>query len=209
MTEATEELGGSAGAPARRAVSAGTPVSSTPPYQMNDAAEDVVLVDAEDREIGAAPKLAAHRQGLKHRAISVLIRNSSGALLLQERARSKYHSGGLLTNATCSHPRRGETTAAAAERRLFEEMGVRCPLTHLFTTSYRGPVAPDLIEDELVHVFGGRYDGVVTPNPYEADGYQWVSPADLKADVARRPERYTIWLRHYVSSFEDEATAFL
>ncbi len=88
---------------------------------MNDAGEQVVLVDLDDREIGDAPKLAAHRQGQLHRAISVSIVDPRGRMLLQRRARDKYHSGGLWTNACCTHPRGGETVQEAAERRLFEE----------------------------------------------------------------------------------------
>jgi isopentenyl-diphosphate delta-isomerase len=60
---------------------------------MNDADEYVVLVDDEDRPIGIAPKLRAHIEGLRHRAVSVLVVNSNGELLLQRRHSSKYHSG--------------------------------------------------------------------------------------------------------------------
>ena len=48
--------------------------------------EFVVLVDEQDQEIGQLEKLEAHRLGLLHRAFSVLIFNSNGELLLQQRA---------------------------------------------------------------------------------------------------------------------------
>ena len=108
--------------------------------EMNDDAEQVILVDARDRETGHAPKLAAHRQGLLHRAISVSVVDAQGRLLLQRRAREKYHSGGLWTNACCTHPRPGETTDNAAERRLTEELGVVCPLHWVLRTQYRARV---------------------------------------------------------------------
>ena len=121
---------------------------------MNDAGEQVeILVDIDDREIGQAPKLAAHKEGRLHRAISVSIVDDGGRMLLQRRARGKYHSGGLWTNACCTHPRRGETVNEAAERRLyFEEFGVSCSLHWLLRTHYRAPVG-DLIENEVVHLF--------------------------------------------------------
>ena len=84
----------------------------------DNAADQVILVDPDDRPLGTAPKLAAHRQGLTHRAISVIVRDAAGRLMLQQRAFAKYHSGGLWTNTCCSHPRPGEDTAAAASRRL-------------------------------------------------------------------------------------------
>src|SRR3954451_2191269 len=129
--------------------------------------DDVILVDEYDNEIGTMPKMEAHLKGKLHRAFSVFIFNAEGDLLLQQRAAHKYHSGGLWTNTCCSHPRPGEDTMDAAQRRLAQEMGLRCPLTHLFTTHYRAAVSRDLIEDEVVHVFGGRHDGEPDPDPHE------------------------------------------
>src|SRR5262250_1180907 len=99
--------------------------------------EEVILVDEADVPVGVMEKMEAHRQAVLHRAFSVFIFNSRGEMLLQRRARDKYHSPGLWTNACCSHPRPGEDTDAAARRRLAEEMGFTCPLTLLFSTHYR------------------------------------------------------------------------
>ncbi|MCS6877939.1 MAG: isopentenyl-diphosphate Delta-isomerase [Geminicoccaceae bacterium] len=159
--------------------------------------EQVVLVDVEDRAIGTAPKLEVHRQGRLHRAISVVLRDSAGRFLLQKRHRAKYHSGGLWTNTCCSHPRPGEEPLAAARRRLAEEMGIEVELAHLLTTIYRAEVGNGMIEHELVHVFGAVYDGPVRPDPEEAEGFAWVSPEELEADVRARPERYSFWFRLY------------
>ena len=84
--------------------------------------EQVILVNGQDEETGVAEKMEAHQQGWLHRAFSVFIFNSRGEMLLQQRALDKYHSGGLWTNTCCSHPRPGESTQVAAERRLKEEM---------------------------------------------------------------------------------------
>ena len=81
----------------------------------------VILVDEQDNALGACEKLEAHRKGLLHRAFSVFIFNSKGEMLLQQRAMNKYHSGGLWTNACCSHPAFGEATSDAVQRRLQAE----------------------------------------------------------------------------------------
>ena len=162
--------------------------------------DDVVLVDAQDIETGRMEKLEAHRQGVLHRAISVLIHDGAGWVLLQKRQRGKYHSQGQWTNACCSHPRPGETPATAAHRRLQEEMGFDCPLVFLFSTVYRSEAGNGLIEHEFVHVFAGIYDGPVRPDPREADGYQWMKFDALLADVAREPAAYTPWLRIYLET---------
>jgi isopentenyl-diphosphate delta-isomerase len=165
---------------------------------MTDATEQVILVDAEDRELGIAPKLAAHERGDLHRAFSVLIHDGAGRLLLQKRYRGKYHSGGLWTNACCGHPRPGEDTLAAAARRLNEEMGFTCPLSPLGTLIYRESVDGGLIEHELVHLFAGRYEGPIHPDPREAEDHAWRPLHDIRREAITNPERFTVWFGRYL-----------
>jgi isopentenyl-diphosphate delta-isomerase len=121
--------------------------------------------------------------------------------MLQRRAAGKYHSGGLWTNTCCSHPRPDENTADAARRRLEEEMGFTCPLTPLFSTHYRAAVSNDLIEDEVVHVFGGRFDGAPDPDPAEVAEWCWKAPDEIARDISARPDVYTVWFRKYCDQF--------
>jgi len=165
--------------------------------------DPVILVDADDIQVGIAGKLDAHRRGLKHRAISVLVRNAKGEFLLQQRSLAKYHSGGLWTNACCSHPLPGENTADAASRRLAQEMGFSCPIDPLFVFQYNTPVPGGLIENEVVHVFGGRHDGPIKPDPAEVSAWKWISYSDLIANMHSRPEDYTVWFRQYVDAHGD------
>lgn len=156
--------------------------------------ESIILVDRNDNETGVAEKLATHRRGDLHRAVSVFVFDSQGNTLLQKRAVSKYHSGGLWSNACCSHPRPGETTRAAAGRRLNEEMGITCDLIWAFDTLYQMSVGNDLIEHEYDHVYIGKFDGRPRPSREEVEHWQWISMEDLREDLARNPERYTRWL---------------
>ncbi len=169
----------------------------------------VVLVDADDAAIGTAGKLDAHRRGLKHRAISVLIRNANGEFLLQRRAEAKYHSGGLWTNACCSHPLPGESAADAARRRLKEEMSIAGALEPMFVVHYRADVSDGLIENELVHVFGGTHDGPVVPNPAEVSEHKWITLDALDADMRSRPGAYTVWFRKYLAEYRPQIAAWL
>ncbi len=170
---------------------------------MSEAEELVVLVDGEDREVGFAGKLLAHRLGQRHRAISVCVIDPRGRMLLQRRAEDKYHSGGLWTNACCTHPRPGENALRTAERRLREELGIGCSLRFLKCTHYRAPVGHDLVEDEIVHLFRGDYGGKVEPDPGEVCGIAWLSREDIQADIRARPDHYTYWFKHYVEAFGD------
>jgi isopentenyl-diphosphate delta-isomerase len=171
--------------------------------------DPVNLVDGHDVVVGTAGKLDAHKRGLKHRAISVLIRNAAGEFLLQRRNPGKYHSGGLWTNACCGHPLPGEIVSDAARRRLKEEMGFSCTLEPLFVFQYETPVPGGLIENEVVHVFGGRHDGAVNPDPAEVSEWKWIRFADLVDDMRTRPADYTVWFRQYLDTHGDKLAAWV
>jgi len=158
-------------------------------------AERVILVDENDRQLGTEEKMAAHEKGLLHRAFSLYVFNKKGQLLLQQRALSKYHCGGMWTNTCCSHPRVGESDSAAAHRRLQEEMGFDCALTEAFSMIYKTPVSDRLTEHEFLHVFIGRYDKEPIINKDEVESHAWVDVATLRNDMRKHPEKYTPWFR--------------
>jgi isopentenyl-diphosphate delta-isomerase type 1 len=119
---------------------------------VDNSADDVIVVDRNDVQIGTAPKLEAHQNGLRHRAISVVIGDRRGRMLLHRRAAGKYHSAGLWTNTCCSHPRPGERVIDAAVRRLAEEMGIVCPLAFMFSMNYRAEVTKSCMSSAVTLV---------------------------------------------------------
>jgi isopentenyl-diphosphate Delta-isomerase len=167
-----------------------------------DRLEQVILVDEHDREVGVGEKLLAHRAGALHRAFSVFVFDRRGRLLLQRRARGKYHSGGLWSNTCCGHPRPGETTGAAARRRLREEMNFECELREAYSFLYRVEFGNRLVEHEYDHVLVGRFDGEPAPDASEVEAWRWVSVEKLEADVIANPDTYSYWLRLAVGADE-------
>ncbi len=158
-------------------------------------AEHVILVDQDDNQIGTAEKLQAHREGKLHRAFSIFIFNKKGQLLLQRRALTKYHSGGLWTNTCCSHPRPSENIDNAVHRRLKEEMGFDCDLKNVFKFTYKAKLDNELTEHEVDHVFIGTCDAHPQINPDEVDSYKWVDLDWLKKDIEKNPDLYTYWMK--------------
>jgi isopentenyl-diphosphate delta-isomerase len=157
--------------------------------------EEVILVDETDRPVGVMEKMAAHRQALLHRAFSVFIFNSRGEMLLQQRAPEKYHSGGLWTNACCSHPRPGEDTREAAGRRLREELGFSTQLEKLFSFTYRSDYDNGLTEYEFDHVFIGTHNEGIFPDRAEVSDYRYQSLAEIEAELVSAPATFTSWFR--------------
>ena len=157
--------------------------------------DKLILVDENDVPIGTIEKMEAHQKALLHRAFSVFIFNSKGEMLLQQRALNKYHSGGLWTNACCSHPYEGQEIQAAAEKRLQEEMGFTTELTKVFDFIYKAPFDNGLTEHEYDHVFTGKYDGVVIPDKSEVENYCFMSMEGIKESMQLYPEKYTVWFK--------------
>jgi isopentenyl-diphosphate delta-isomerase len=157
--------------------------------------EQVILVNEKDEQTGVMEKMEAHRQALLHRAFSVFVFDSEGKLLLQQRAYSKYHSGGLWTNTCCSHPQPGEKVKDAALRRLQEELGFTTPLTKVFDFVYRSDFDNGLTEHEFDHVFIGNYNGRINPDPAEVAAIKYVELNDIEEDLKANPDSYTTWFR--------------
>lgn len=166
--------------------------------------ESLILVDEHDVVIGTAEKIDTHRKGLLHRAFSLFIYDESiKKILLQKRAINKYHSGGLWTNACCSHPRKDEDLNTAVYRRTIEELGVSIP-----EVDYKfGKIKEcgkftylkefdELTEYEIDHVFAWFVDSTILqliPNEDEIDDLLWIDIFDLEDWMSTKPEEFTAW----------------
>ena len=155
--------------------------------------ERVILVDENDNELGTMEKMEAHQKGLLHRAFSVFVFNEKGEMLMQQRSLRKYHSGGLWSNACCSHPRKDETTIDAAQRRLKEEMGFETSLIKAFDFTYIASFSNGLSEHEFDHVFVGFYNGKIEPNFLEVESYAYRTFEKLEVGIKEYPDFFTEW----------------
>lgn len=157
--------------------------------------EQVILVNEKNEILGYAPKMEAHEKALLHRAFSVFIFNDKGELLLQQRAKHKYHSPSLWTNTVCSHQRKNETNIEAGKRRLTEEMGMTAELKEIFHFIYKAPFDNGLTEHELDHVMIGFSNELPKINPDEVMAYSYKSLENIEADINKHPENYTEWFK--------------
>ena len=148
-------------------------------------------------------KLEAHQRGLKHKAVSVFVLRGP-EILMQQRAMGKYHTPGLWANTCCTHPDWEESPSICAQRRLAEELGITGVMPenrhHL---EYRADVGGGLIEHEVVDVFVAKAtpDMPLTPNPDEVMDVAWVDYRDLMRQITETPERFTPWLKIYMTDY--------
>ena len=157
--------------------------------------EALILVDEADRSLGLLSKALCHQgRGVLHRAFSLLIFNEGGELLIQQRAASKRLWPMYWSNSCCSHPRANEPLEAATQRRLYEELGIRCPLQFLFKFQYQAQFDATGAENELCSVYIGRCREALKVNSDEIAAWRWVSPEALQKEIAAQgAATFTPW----------------
>ena len=159
----------------------------------------IIPAIAADGSLYPVEKLKAHADGLLHLAVSVFVFDGDH-LLIQKRAASKYHSGGLWANSCCSHPHWNETVDSCAERRLVEELGFSVHLSRRQMVEYSADVGNGLYENEKVTMFTGMADRTtleILPDPLEVEDTRWITRDELHAEIMQHPERFTPWFRIY------------
>ena len=166
--------------------------------------EKVVLVNENNEVLGLMPKIEAHEKGLLHRAISILLYNSSGEMLIQQRAKTKYHWPLIWSNAVCSHPRENENFQEAAQRRLKEELNINSSLVEIYRFIYKATdEQTGLIEHEYDVVFKGVYDDDVPFNPDEIESIRWIALDKLSQEIESQPERFSFWFKEILKNIGD------
>lgn len=159
--------------------------------------EFVILVDQNDKAIGKEEKLIAHREKKLHRAFSIFVffhNGQSYELLLQQRSKLKYHSGGLWTNTCCGHPAPNQETDQAAQLRLKKEIGIDLALIKIGVFHYQAKLDHNMFENEIDHVFVGiTKSKQIKINQAEIMAYKWQNIISLQKDLQHNPDQYTVW----------------
>ena len=167
---------------------------SLSPISFDD--EPLICVTSDDAVVGHESKAHCHDgDGRLHRALSVFLFNGNGDILLQQRSAQKRLWPLWWANSCCSHPRRGEQTAAAARRRLREELGIDTPLTFTHRFEYHARYQEVGAEHELCSVFVAASAMPPCPHADEIAAVRWWRPEALDAALADPEQPFTPWLR--------------
>lgn len=158
--------------------------------------ELLILVDADDREIGSLGKDACHDgDGVLHRAFSLFLFNDRGELLLQRRSKAKRLWPKYWSNSCCSHPRHGESMEAATARRLRQELDTAAELEFIYKFEYQARFAGKGSENEMCWVYLGRLGQEARANEAEIAELRFLSSRDLNREIDTVPERFTPWFK--------------
>jgi isopentenyl-diphosphate delta-isomerase len=163
---------------------------------VSSEAEELILVDENDMEIGYLSKAACHDgAGQLHRAFSVFLFNDAGELLLQQRSDLKRLWPGYWSNTCCSHPRKGESMSTATQRRLLDELNIDTSLEFAYKFAYQANFDETGSENELCHVYVGNVQDNVVPNEHEIAAIRYVAPAVLQNEFEMQPDNLTPWFK--------------
>jgi isopentenyl-diphosphate delta-isomerase len=138
--------------------------------------ELIVLLDAEGRAAGTAPKAPSHHESTPlHLAFSCYLTDGSGRVLITQRAHGKTSFPSVWTNSCCGHPAPGESLREAVRRRVATELGLRAEALTLVLPDfrYRATAANGLVENELCPVVRATAAGELRPHPDEVATADW------------------------------------
>ncbi len=156
----------------------------------------LIVVNGKDEILRFLPRSKCHAgEGILHRAFSIHIINDQNQILLQRRSDRKQLWPLFWSNSCCSHPRAGEITIKAAERRLREELGITARLEFLYKFSYQARFDDTGSENEMCSVYLGRSNGPVLANASEVADWRFVDPEMLDTEIRDYPERFTPWFK--------------
>ena len=160
-------------------------------------AEAVIAVAEDDSVIGPMSKLEAHQgAGHYHRAFSVLLFNTKGEMLLQQRSSDKVTFPNVWANACCSHPLHSPEelelenamgVKRAAVRKLEQELGIdpaqvsTDDMVYMTKMRYSARMNEEWIERELDHIIVMCADVEINPNPNEVANTLWVDHEKMEA----------------------------
>ncbi len=157
-------------------------------------AEEVVLVDEENRVQGTMPKSSVHSaQTPLHRGFSLFLYDPAGRLLLQQRSHTKKTWPLVWSNSLCGHPALHESNVDAAKRRLVYELGMSA--THIEEVApYRYTFMRDgMMENEICPILVGFTKEEPKPNPEEVEAVRWVLWPEFLQEIEARTGLYSEW----------------
>ena len=157
------------------------------PSAAQSGAEMFDVVDESDRVLRAEPRDFVHVNNLRHRAVHMLLFNSSGDLLLQKRSIWKDRNPGRWDSSAAGHVDSGETYLEAARRELGEELGIEAPRLERI-----GKLTPcEQTGQEFIEVFRGLHDGPFVPAPLEVETVALFPMNGVRAWAAGSPQDFS------------------
>lgn len=157
-----------------------------PDFNARPEEEIFDIVDDQDRVVSRSPRQLVHKEGLRHRAAHILLRNSRGEFFLQRRAPWKEINPWVWDSSAAGHLDAGEDYATAASRELEEELGVQTPLKKI------GKLNPSQqTGNEFIEVFEGFHDGPFALAELEVSAGNFFPAEQIQSWILQNPADFS------------------
>lgn len=166
-------------------------------YNPKVMTEYVDIIDDNGTVIGKTTRKKAHSKAILHPTVKILLFNSVGKVLLQQRSKSKSMFPLCWDISVCEHIFSGESHLKAATRGLWEELSLKTKIKllrndHIQSSQY--PIKKQmLIEYELVKLYGGIFDGKIEIDKQEIIDSMFVTIPKLKKLIYKSKTPFTPW----------------
>ena len=163
---------------------------------MQEEEELVDIVDENNQVIGKSSRSEVHKKGNIHRALSVLILNSKGQILLQKRSKNKSVHPMSWDISTSEHVLAGESYEDAGVRSVVEELGVEIVIKKVTEEKlqqrkyqFKDQI---ILENEIVLMLVGNNEGPFKIDPNEVYSVEFFSVEEIE-EMIKKGEEFTIW----------------
>ncbi|AMK79022.1 MULTISPECIES: NUDIX hydrolase [Methylomonas] len=146
------------------------------------------VVDTDDAVIAQQPRAEIHANGLRHRAVHILVFNDQEQLFLQKRSMKKDLNKGLWDTSAAGHVDAGESYASCAPRELQEELGVSVDSLEVL---FKLEPSTDL-GMEFIQVYRCRHNGPFSLAAEEIDEGRWLDQLAVDERVAGNDPTLTL-----------------
>lgn len=142
----------------------------------DEDAEMLSVVDSLDEVVGLQRRDEVHQQGLRHRAVHVLVFNLDGELFLQQRGLHKQENPGMWDSSVAGHVDAGESYDRCCVREIEEEIGLSLDAIPEALFKLEASPATGM---EFAWVYRLVSDTDLRPNLDEMQGGAWLRQADV------------------------------
>ena len=159
----------------------------------------ILIVNKEDRVIGAESKKTARSKGLIHRIVRIFLFNSTGQIFLQKRSSNMDIDPNLWDQSAGGHVDEGENYYEAAIRETSEELGIKETFKlEKVTKFYHEESLESLVLKRFNLIYKVIYDGKLMVGKDEVAKGKWLDVKMLEKWMKKKPDDFcTGFLKAY------------
>lgn len=164
--------------------------------------ERIQYVDENDNPTGAGTREEAWANDYIMRHSHIFLRDENNKILLAKRSPEKKSSPNCWSSSAAGHVDEGESYDDAANRELFEELGIRTQLTSLGKFRSQHPTTNGTV-DAFITVYAGTVPSntTITVDPTEVSETKWHSEDEIRIMIADTPDIFTTNFKKIFAQF--------